>query len=44
VIEELEASSDYRNRRKEVAAFNARNGVLRKGLALTPVKFGISLR
>ena len=41
-MEELEASSDYRARRKEVAAFNAKAGLLRKGLALTPVKFGIS--
>jgi xanthine dehydrogenase large subunit len=42
VIEELEASSDYRARRKEIAAFNARNAVLKKGISLTPVKFGIS--
>lgn len=42
VIEQLEASSDYRVRRKDIAAFNAANGVLRKGISLTPVKFGIS--
>ncbi|MGQ0485361.1 MAG: xanthine dehydrogenase molybdopterin binding subunit [Hyphomicrobiales bacterium] len=42
VVEELEASSDYRARREEVKAFNAKGGLLRKGLALTPVKFGIS--
>ncbi len=42
VIRTLEASSDYRKRRKAVELFNARNDVLRKGLALTPVKFGIS--
>jgi xanthine dehydrogenase large subunit len=42
VIEELEESSDYRSRREIVAAYNARGGTLRKGLALTPVKFGIS--
>jgi len=42
LIEELEASSDYRARRAAIAAFNARGGVLRKGIALTPVKFGIS--
>jgi len=41
-VGELETSSDYRARRKAVAAFNARGGMLRKGLALTPVKFGIS--
>lgn len=42
VIEQLEASSDYRARRKSVAAFNAASPILRKGLSLTPVKFGIS--
>jgi xanthine dehydrogenase large subunit len=42
VIRTLEASSDYRKRRKAVELFNARDNVLRKGLALTPVKFGIS--
>ena len=42
VIEQLEASSGYRARRKEIAAFNAANRVLRKGISLTPVKFGIS--
>lgn len=42
VIEDLEKSSDYRARRKAAAAFNAGNRVLRKGLSLTPVKFGIS--
>ncbi|WP_263140993.1 xanthine dehydrogenase molybdopterin binding subunit [Pseudomonas sp. RIT-PI-AD] len=39
---ELEASSDYARRREEIRAFNARSPVLKKGLALTPVKFGIS--
>jgi xanthine dehydrogenase large subunit len=39
---ELERSSDYRARRAEVAAFNAASPVLKRGLALTPVKFGIS--
>ncbi len=42
VIESLEASSGYRKRRKAIAAFNAANSILKKGLALTPVKFGIS--
>jgi xanthine dehydrogenase large subunit len=42
VIGTLEASSDYRKRRKAVELFNARNEVMSKGLALTPVKFGIS--
>jgi xanthine dehydrogenase large subunit len=42
LVAELEASSDYRRRRDEVRAYNEQSPVLRKGLALTPVKFGIS--
>ncbi|WP_163473548.1 molybdopterin cofactor-binding domain-containing protein, partial [Klebsiella michiganensis] len=42
VMGQLEASSDYRRRRAGIAAFNAGNTVLKKGLALTPIKFGIS--
>jgi len=42
MIAELEASADYRARRAEIAAFNAESPIIRKGLALTPVKFGIS--
>ena len=34
--------SDYRARRDAIAAFNASSPVLKRGLALTPVKFGIS--
>lgn len=42
LFEELSRSSDYYQRRKEVDAFNARNEFYKKGLAFTPVKFGIS--
>jgi xanthine dehydrogenase large subunit len=42
LIEDLERTSAYRARRKEIAAFNARSPILKKGIALTPVKFGIS--
>ena len=42
VIEQLERSSDYRTRRKAIAEFNARSPILKRGLALTPIKFGIS--
>ncbi|MBO6505763.1 MAG: xanthine dehydrogenase molybdopterin binding subunit [Kordiimonadaceae bacterium] len=42
VIERLEKTSDYRARREQVRAFNKANPYLRKGIALTPVKFGIS--
>ncbi|MFG3450973.1 xanthine dehydrogenase molybdopterin binding subunit [Stutzerimonas stutzeri] len=39
---ELEASSEYAKRREEIRAFNAKSPILKKGLSLTPVKFGIS--
>ena len=42
IVEELEVSSNYRARREAVEAFNAESPILKKGLALTPVKFGIS--
>ena len=42
LTEELESSSDYQVRRKAVADWNTSNPVIKKGLALTPVKFGIS--
>ncbi len=42
IMEGLERSSGYRERRAQVDAFNAGGGWLRRGLALTPVKFGIS--
>ena len=42
LVAELEASSDYRIRREEITAYNATSEVLKRGLALTPIKFGIS--
>jgi xanthine dehydrogenase large subunit len=42
LIEELEESSDYRARREAIREFNKQSPFLKKGLALTPVKFGIS--
>jgi len=42
IIEELETSCDYGARRKEVLAFNRRSSIIKRGIALTPVKFGIS--
>lgn len=42
IVDELEESADYQARRADVLAFNARGGVMRRGIALTPVKFGIS--
>ncbi len=42
LINTLALTSGYRERREQIAAFNARNPVIKKGLALTPVKFGVS--
>ncbi|MDE8651320.1 xanthine dehydrogenase molybdopterin binding subunit [Novosphingobium album (ex Liu et al. 2023)] len=42
MIARLRQTSDYDARRRAVAAFNAASPVLKKGIALTPVKFGIS--
>ena len=42
IVTDLVVSCDYRARREAVAAWNARNRVLKRGLSLTPVKFGIS--
>ncbi|WP_068296520.1 xanthine dehydrogenase molybdopterin binding subunit [Pararhodobacter sp. CCB-MM2] len=42
MLARLEQTSDYAARKQAVAAWNAANPVLKKGLALTPVKFGIS--
>ncbi|RMX04224.1 xanthine dehydrogenase molybdopterin binding subunit [Corticibacter populi] len=42
MVDELVATSDYHARRAAIARFNAGSPVLKKGLALTPVKFGIS--
>jgi xanthine dehydrogenase large subunit len=42
IIDELEATSDYRARRARIAAFNATSPLVKGGIALTPVMFGIS--
>ena len=42
LVEQLEKSSDYRSRVEEISSFNATSDVLKRGIALTPVKFGIS--
>ncbi len=39
---ELETTSDYRARRAAAAAYNATSPVLKRGIALAPLKFGIS--
>jgi xanthine dehydrogenase large subunit len=42
LVGQLENESSYRTRREAIRAFNAASPVLKKGLALTPVKFGIA--
>lgn len=42
LIPELVKTSDYDRRRKAIATFNKANPYIKRGLALTPVKFGIS--
>ena len=42
LIEQLARDCDYAGRRAAIAAFNAGSPVIKRGLALTPVKFGIS--
>ncbi|WP_092369746.1 xanthine dehydrogenase molybdopterin binding subunit [Cribrihabitans marinus] len=42
IVSELEQSADYQARRQAVLDWNAKGGIVRKGIALTPVKFGIS--
>jgi xanthine dehydrogenase large subunit len=42
LVDELEKESEYRQRRDAIRKFNESSPVLKKGIALTPVKFGIS--
>ncbi|MFD2740060.1 xanthine dehydrogenase molybdopterin binding subunit [Sulfitobacter aestuarii] len=42
IVSDLEERAAYQARRKAVLDWNVRGGVIRKGIALTPVKFGIS--
>jgi xanthine dehydrogenase large subunit len=42
IVAELERDALYASRRKQVSAFNSENPWVKRGLALTPVKFGIS--
>ncbi|TIS84847.1 MAG: xanthine dehydrogenase molybdopterin binding subunit, partial [Mesorhizobium sp.] len=42
IVAELEESANYARRRREISAFNNNSRFIKRGLALTPVKFGIS--
>ena len=42
IVDRLEINSDYRQRRRDIETFNRSNPILKRGIALTPVKFGIA--
>jgi xanthine dehydrogenase large subunit len=42
LFDRLEHDAEYRQRREAVRAFNQSSPVLKRGIAMTPVKFGIS--
>ncbi|MEM0906630.1 MAG: xanthine dehydrogenase molybdopterin binding subunit [Pseudomonadota bacterium] len=42
IVEELGDSADYGARRKAIAAWNETSPIIKRGLSLVPVKFGIS--
>ena len=42
ILETLTETSNYHARKTAIAAFNAVSPILKKGIAVTPVKFGIS--
>ncbi|WP_341211280.1 xanthine dehydrogenase molybdopterin binding subunit [uncultured Limimaricola sp.] len=42
MTERLLETSDYRARREAIAAWNAENPILKRGIGFSPVKFGIS--
>jgi xanthine dehydrogenase large subunit len=42
LMSQLERTSQYRERREQIGAWNAKSPVIKRGIAITPVKFGIS--
>ena len=42
LVEALEKSADYQNRREGITEFNQFSKIIKRGISLTPVKFGIS--
>lgn len=41
LVNELERTSAYRKRRKDIAAFNQSSPILKRGIALVPLKYGV---
>jgi len=42
IVNRLAKKADYQKRREEIIAFNATSKIIKRGISLTPVKFGIS--
>lgn len=42
LFDQLEKTAEYRSRREDIRVFNSKSSVIKKGIAMTPVKFGIS--
>jgi xanthine dehydrogenase large subunit len=42
ILSDLQAHAQYRERRERIARWNAASPVIKRGIAITPVKFGIS--
>ncbi len=42
IFDRLQKSSDYNKRRQAIRKFNSSSPILKRGIAMTPVKFGIS--
>jgi xanthine dehydrogenase large subunit len=42
IVDRLEQTSEYRTRRAAITAHNATSPIIRKGISLTPVMFGVS--
>ncbi len=42
LLSKLELSSQYHKRQEEISAWNAQNATIKRAIAITPVKFGIS--
>ncbi len=42
LLSKLEQTSSYRKRRKQISQWNLESPVIKRGIAITPVKFGIS--
>ncbi|MEO8168794.1 MAG: molybdopterin cofactor-binding domain-containing protein, partial [bacterium] len=42
IYDQIADSSEYTSRRKQIDSFNSKNEFYKRGMALTPVKFGIS--